>query len=227
MNPEVILALDLDSLTEAKHFVNKLYPAIKTFKIGSQLFASCGPKAIEAVNRKGGKVFLDLKFFDIPHTVAKAVRIAVRHKVKMMTLHILGDEEMIKAAVLAAKEESKRMRIKRPLLIGVTVLTSKDAKSSDVLILARMGIECGLDGVVCSALEAKMLRENIKTRFVIVTPGIRTKEALKNDQKRTATVGEAVAAGSDFLVVGRPILNARDPRVAAKAILGEAYARRD
>lgn len=227
MRAEIILALDVDDFLKAKRLINNLYPFIKIFKVGSQLFTSCGPKIIEFINKKGAKVFLDLKFFDIPNTVARAVRVAVRHRVKMMTLHILGDEEMIKAAVLAAKEESRRLRIKKPLLIGVTVLTSKEAKSSDVLILAKMGIECGLDGVVCSAQEAAMLRKNIQGKFVIVTPGIRAKGSFKNDQRRTTTIREAISAGSNFLVVGRPILEAVDPRDAAKALSGEIYGRRD
>lgn len=226
MKAEIILALDVDSFKMAKYFINKLYPAVKTFKIGSQLFTACGPKVIDAVNKKGGSVFLDLKFFDIPNTVSNAVRSAVGHKVKMMTLHILGDEEMIRAAVSAARDEAKRMKVKRPLLIGVKVLTSKEAKSSDVLTLAKMGIECGLDGVVCSAREAGMLRDNIGAKFVIVTPGIRPSGGAKNDQKRTATASEAIAAGSNFLVVGRPILEAENPRAKAEEILGEIHAGR-
>ena len=138
----------------------------------------------------------------------------------MLTLHILGDEEMIKAAVKAADEEAKLHKVIRPLLIGVTVLTSKEATSSDVLTLAKMGIECGLDGVVCSAREAAVLRENIKKDFIIVTPGIRMPGAANQDQKRTATVGEAIKAGSNFLVVGRPILEAKDPLASAAALSG-------
>jgi orotidine-5'-phosphate decarboxylase len=221
MKPEIILALDLDSLKKAKQLVNKLYPVIKTFKVGSQLFTACGPEVVNIINQKGAKVFLDLKFFDIPNTVAHAVRNATRMKVKMLTLHILGDEEMIKAAVFAARDEAKRSGVKRPLLIGVTVLTSKEAKSSDVLTLARIGIECGLDGVVCSAQEVKVLKEKIKRKFIIVTPGIRPRGSLINDQKRTATISEAVKAGSSFLVVGRPILDAQDQNAAAREMAGE------
>ena len=227
MKSELILALDVDSLNRARHFVNKLYPVIKIFKVGSQLFTSCGPKIIDIINKKGASVFLDLKFFDIPNTVAHAVRSAVRLKVKMLTLHILGDEEMIRGAVLAVREEAKKLKVKKPLLIGVTVLTSKETKSSDVLTLAKIGIECGLDGVVCSAQEAGILRGNINKKFVIVTPGIRPKGGIKNDQKRTATVEEAIGAGSNFLVVGRPILEASNPKAAAKEISGEIYARRN
>lgn len=227
MKPQIILALDVDNLSRARHLVNKLYPTVKIFKVGSQLFTACGPKVIEAINKKGAQVFLDLKFFDIPNTVAHAVRSAVRHKVKMLTLHILGDEKMLRAALAAAKDEAAKLKTKRPLLIGVTVLTSKEANSSDVLTLAKMGLDCGLDGVVCSAREVKMLRDNIKEDFLIVTPGIRPAGALKNDQKRTATVSEAIAAGSNFLVVGRPILEVIDPLTKAKEILGEMNERRD
>jgi orotidine-5'-phosphate decarboxylase len=129
----------------------------------------------------------------------------------MFTLHILGDQDMLKQALKAAKEEAKRLKVKRPLLIGVTVLTSKETVSGDVLTLAKIGIECGLDGVVCSAREAALIRREIKKKFLIVTPGIRPKGASRYDQKRTATVEEAIKAGSDFLVIGRPILEAKDP----------------
>lgn len=215
----IILALDVDSLLTAKVFVNKLYPKITIFKVGCQLFTGCGPKIIEFIRKKGAEVFLDLKFFDIPNSVAHAVRLAVGLKVKMLTLHILGDEEMLRAAVKAAKEESRRLRLRRPLLIGVTVLTSKEANSSDVLTLAKMGLECGLDGVVCSAQEAAYLRQQIKRKFVIVTPGIRPKSAVHNDQKRTTTVEEAIKAGSNYLVIGRPILEAKNPLEAAKELV--------
>jgi len=227
LKPQIILALDVDSQAQATHFIKKLSCRIKIFKVGAHLFTALGPRIIKFIRSCGAEVFLDLKFFDIPNTVAQAVRMAVRHRVKMLTLHILGDEEMLRAAISAAKDEAKKKKIKRPLLIGVTVLTSKDAKSSDVLTLAKMGIECGLDGVVCSAREAKMLRDNIKNKFFIVTPGIRPQEGSRNDQKRTATVKEAVRAGSNFLVIGRPILESKDPLRSAKEIIGEAYGRRN
>ena len=218
MKPKIILALDVVDLKKAKYFVNKLYPRIKIFKVGIQLFSASGPGIVEFINKKGAEVFLDLKFFDIPNTVANAVRQAVRLKVKMLTLHILGDEEMLRQAVAAAKDESKRLKVKRPLLIGVTVLTSKEANSSDVLTLAKIGLESGLDGVVCSVREAALLKRKINKRFVIVTPGIRPTGVNRNDQKRTATVAEAVRAGSDFLVIGRPILEAKDPVKVAEGL---------
>ena len=215
----IILALDVNALQEAKYFVNKLYPRIKIFKVGIQLFTACGPKIIEFIRRKGGEVFLDLKFFDIPNTVANAVRSAVRLKVKMLTLHILGDADMLRQAVAAARDEARRLKVKRPLLIGVTVLTSKETHFSDVLTLAKIGLDCRLDGVVCSVREARKLRQELRKKFLIVTPGIRSSGEIKGDQKRTATVEEAIKAGSDFLVIGRPILKADQPLQAAKDLV--------
>lgn len=218
MKPEVILALDVDSRDKAEDLIDKLYPEIRIFKVGAQLFTTAGPEIINFINNKGAKAFLDLKFFDIPNTVANAVRAAVRLGITIMTLHILGDEEMLKAAVEAAKSEAKRLKAKRPLLVGVTVLTSREANFNEVLTLTRIGLDCGLDGVVCSAREAALLKKEIKKEFVIVTPGIRPKGANADDQKRVVTAAEAIQAGSNFLVVGRPILDADDPVKAASEI---------
>jgi len=218
-NAQIILALDVDDIKKAEQIVDKLYPAVKIFKVGIHLFTAYGPKIVELIRNKGAEVFLDLKFFDIPNTVAGAVRSAVKLEAKMLTLHILGDEEMIRAAVKASREEAEKLKIKPPLLIGVTVLTSKETNSSDVLTLAKIGIEAGLDGVVCSAREAALLRKEIKKDFVIVTPGIRPGKVSVDDQKRTATVQEAVAAGSNYLVIGRPILEAADPLKAGQEFI--------
>ena len=219
--PALILALDVDTLEEAKDFVDKLYPKIKIFKVGSYLFTAYGPKVIEMLHRKGAEVFLDLKYFDIPNTVSGAVDAAVRLKVKMLTLHISGGQEMLKSAVVMARRRAKALKIARPLLIGVTVLTSQTAKAGAVLALAEQGITCGLDGVVCSAQEGIVLRRKIKKNFVMVTPGIRPDNLGKDDQKRTATVSQAVEAGSNFLVIGRPILEAADPIVKTEELLGD------
>jgi len=218
---QIILALDVDSLEAAMGFVDGLYPKIKIFKVGSHLFTTYGPKIIELIREKGAEVFLDLKYFDIPNTVAQAVAAAVRHKVKMLTLHISGGKEMLEAGVLSAEAEAKKLNLARPLLIGVTVLTSKRARPKDVLALAKIGIESGLDGIVCSAREAGLLRRKIKKDFLIITPGIRMNSAGADDQKRTATVEQAVKAGSDFLVIGRPILKADDPLAKTEELLGE------
>ncbi|HTZ11683.1 MAG TPA: orotidine-5'-phosphate decarboxylase [Candidatus Margulisiibacteriota bacterium] len=218
MKKNIILALDVGSLARARLFVNKLYPQVKIFKVGSQLFTACGPRIIELLRRKGAQVFLDLKFFDIPNTVERAVREAIRLKVRMLTLHICGGEEMLKSAVEAARDESRRLKVGRPLLIGVTVLTSKESKPSEILRLARLGLNCGLDGIVCSAREVAFIRRQIKKRFIIITPGIRLGGGNKDDQKRTATAAQALRAGSDFLVIGRPLLEADDPLKVLKTI---------
>lgn len=215
----LILALDVDSYIKAKHFVDLLYPKIKIFKVGSMLFTACGPKIIEYIHKKKAEVFFDLKFLDIPNTVANSVAMAGRHQVKMLTLHITGGKQMLVAAVEKAQEESRRLKLKPPLLIGVTVLTSQEAKPQDILKLAKLGLDCGLDGVVCSPQEIKLLRENILRKFIIITPGIRPKSAPVDDQKRTATASEAIKAGSDFLVVGRPILEAKDPLAVTAELL--------
>jgi len=216
LKAKIILALDVDSFSKAKYFVNKLCPKIKIFKVGIQLFTLCGPKIAEFIHKKGAGIFLDLKFFDIPNAVAHAVRCAVRLKVKMLTLHIVGGESMLKAAVEAAKQESRHLKTRRPFLIGVTILTSQEACPAEVLRLTKLALGCGLDGVVCSAQEAALLRREIKKKFIIVTPGIRLNREIRDDQKRTATAKQAVKAGSSFLVVGRPIIESPTPLSALK-----------
>jgi orotidine-5'-phosphate decarboxylase len=221
--PEIILALDVDTITRAHTFIDILYPHIKVFKVGLQLFTQAGPAIIEYIRKKGAGVFLDLKFHDIPNTVACAVRQAVRLQVEMMTLHASGGAAMLKAASAAAEEEAEKLKIKKPVLLGVTVLTSQEAAPGEVLRLASQSLECGLGGVVCSVRETALLRKEIPRQFVIVTPGIRPDSKSADDQKRTATVAQAVEAGSDFLVVGRPILEAADPLKAADAYLKEIH----
>jgi len=216
---KLIVALDVDTLEEAKRFVDILYPEVKMFKVGSQLFTGCGPKVIALIQEKGAEVFLDLKFFDIPNTVANAVKQAVRHKVRMLTLHICAGQDMLKAAVAAAKEESLRLKVEPPLLIGVTVLTSQEADAEEVFRLAKLGLDCGLNGVVCSAREVRLLKDKMRKSFVAVTPGIRAGGVAGDDQNRTASAKEAVEAGSDFIVVGRPILQAKDPLKAAQELI--------
>ena len=218
---QIILALDVDTIKEAQDFVDRLYPKIKIFKVGSHLFTAYGLQIIELLHKKGAKVFLDLKYFDIPNTVASAVAAAVGLKVEMLTLHISGGQSMLEAAVSAASRQAKALKIARPLLIGVTVLTSQMAKTGEVLALAKQGLASGLDGVVCSAQEALVLRRKIKKNFVMVTPGIRPDNSGKDDQKRTATVSEAIKAGSNFLVIGRPILKADNPIAKTEELLGE------
>lgn len=147
------MALDVDTFQQARHFVDVLYPRVRLFKVGLQLFAVCGGKIIDYIHQKGGEVFLDLKFYDIPNTVAAAARQATRLRVKMFTLHIRGGDEMIKRALQAASSEARKIKVKRPLLIGVTVLTSQKASPGEVLKLAQRGVGVRIRCGVCSALE--------------------------------------------------------------------------
>ena len=217
----LIVALDVDSFAKAKKFVNLLYPDVKLFKVGLQLFINCGHKIIPEIKKKGAGAFLDLKFYDIPNTVSNAVAQAVRLKVKMLTLHISGGKEMLELAVKTAREESRMLKIKKPLLIGVTVLTSQETNPKKVLELAKFGLDCGLDGVVCSAKEVVLLRKKINKKFIIVTPGIRPNTKNYDDQKRVASAKEALRLGSDYLVVGRPIIQAENPKKILQDMLKE------
>ena len=245
--PELIVALDVDTLEKAKDFITKLYPAVKYFKIGSQLFTAYGPEAIKMAGEKGAKVFLDLKFHDIPQTVfsgvvsgtglsyepvfistkpsniGQEIKNATIYPVFMMSVHTGGvDRKMLEEAVRGAKEKATELNIEPPLIVGVTVLTS-DANSQDTLATvierAKFAKDAGLDGVVCSVSEAAEVRSECGKDFIIVTPGIRPKGTANNDQKRIATPTEAMKAGANFMVVGRPILEASDPLKAVKEIL--------
>jgi len=225
MKDRLIVALDVDNLKKAKALVDRLYPAVRIFKIGSQLFTACGPKAIEMVHKRGAKVFLDLKFHDIPNTVARAVEAAKAMGVFMLNVHASGGKEMMKAAFDAAGRRG-------PILLAVTVLTSLDAQGlrsigvkksafKQVEDLALLAESAGMAGIVCSAREIATIRKSCGRKFVIVTPGIRPLAAKTQDQKRIATPAYAMAQGADYIVVGRPITQAKDPASAAKSILGQ------
>jgi len=234
LKPEerLIVALDMDRVEDAVALVKKMAPmGITHFKVGLNLYTLAGPAAVEAVRQAGGQVFLDLKFHDIPNTVSKAVRAAARLGVWMTNVHIQGGSAMMRSAVAAAQES----RPKTPLLIGVTVLTSLAEKElmdfglrktlkDQVLTLAKRALEAGLNGIVASAQEAKAIRSTCGEGFLIVTPGIRLRgkeTGILDDQQRTATPLEAIQAGADYLVVGRPILEAPDPSAVAREILEE------
>jgi orotidine-5'-phosphate decarboxylase len=246
-SPELIVALDVDTLDRAREIVSKLSPEVKYFKIGSQLFTACGPEAVKMVGEKGGQVFLDLKFKDIPNTVyaasssstslscvfvskitggvARDVKETVQYPVFMMTVHTGDvDKKMLTEAVRGASQKADELGIKRPNIVGVTVLTSKSDNSdilNTVIERAKFAQDSGLDGVVCSVQEAAAVRKACGADFIIVTPGIRPKGYKTDDQKRKATAQEAIAAGADFIVVGRPILEAQDPLEAVRQILQE------
>jgi orotidine-5'-phosphate decarboxylase len=236
----VLIALDVPSLDEADALLSRVDGVLSGCKIGSQLFTAAGPAAIERARKRGFRVFLDLKFHDIPNTVGAAVREATRHGVFMLNIHASGGLAMARAAAEAATKAAGEFAVPRPLCLGVTVLTSLDRRAlqnevgvptsveGHVLHLAGLAREAGLDGCVASAHEISALRLAMGARWVIVTPGIRGAAsaaapgaARADDQIRIATPRRAIAAGADYLVVGRPISGAKDPAAAAAAIVAE------
>jgi len=219
LKDRLIVALDVDALEKAEKIVSALGNKVQFYKVGSQLFTAYGPGAVEMVAKKGGKVFLDLKFHDIPNTVYSATASGTSPNVFMMTVHVKGGIGMLKKAAEGAAMRARELNIKKPLVVGVTRLTSEESTEQDVVDAARMAKEAGLDGVVCSALEAKKIREEFGKDFIIVTPGIRPRGSYSGDQKRVATAREAIEAGADYIVVGRPILEANDPLKAVDELL--------
>jgi orotidine-5'-phosphate decarboxylase len=228
-NP-LIVALDVPTVEKALDLVRNLAFRIGTFKIGSELFTSAGPDIVREVRRTGAAVFLDLKFHDIPNTVAKAVAAATRLDVQMLTVHTSGGLEMMRAAEQAAVQTARELGHRPPLVLGVTVLTSLDLTAlsevgqeanvaRQVERLATLAAKAGLRGLVCSPLEVAALRQFLPEAMQLVTPGIRAGTDEAGDQKRTLSAREALAAGANWLVIGRPICAAQDPRAAAEDIL--------
>jgi len=220
----LIVALDATTLPQAVRVAKRLQGLIRYVKIGSIVFTAVGPTAIARLRRLGFEVFLDLKFHDIPSTVEKSCRAAVRHRVAMVTVHACGQREMLEAAARGVREEAKRVGGCRPLVVGVTVLTSVEAARDAavhrrVLTMAHAAKRAGLDGVVCSVHEAQAVRRDVPSPFVIVCPGIRPPGTEHSDQQRIASPREALLCGADFLVVGRPITQAPDPRAMTQRIL--------
>ena len=234
--PEILVALDVGTAGEANALADRLRGTVGGFKIGKQLFTSEGPSIVKDLVSRGDRVFLDLKFHDIPNTVAGAVRSAARLGVWMLNVHASGGLDMMKAARAAADEESARIGGEAPLVIGVTVLTSlTGAHLNDIGIggsveaqvrrLASLTKKAGLDGVVASPLEISVVREACGRDFLIVTPGIRGAGDAKGDQARTMGAAEGIEAGASYLVVGRPITGAADPRAAAERFASEIACR--
>ncbi len=227
----LIVALDVDDAGKTQQLVEKLQDSVGMFKVGLEAFCSYGPKFVEAIQEKGNKVFLDLKFHDIPRTVAQAARAAVRMGVYMFNVHIAGGREMLKAVMEAVHEEAGPGSI--PKVLGVTVLTSLGTEQlrseiginrsplDQVLFWAELARECGLSGVVASPKEVAALRARCGKDFLIVTPGIRPAGAQRDDQLRISTPAAALRAGADYLVVGRPVVKAADPLQAAREIIRE------
>lgn len=224
-NDKLIVALDVETFDEAKKLIEVLGPSVDMFKVGSQLFTTLGPQIISYLADRKKKVFLDLKYHDIPNTVANAVSAATGlNGIFMMTVHTIGGEEMLKRAAEAALKKAKSLNVPKPFVVGITVLTSderNDNVAATVLERARLAKSCGLDGVVASSQEAKLIRKELGKDFLIITPGIRPSGEDVGDQKRVTTPKEAIENGSNFLVVGRPIVKASDPLTAAKKILEE------
>lgn len=226
----LIVALDVPTAAEAQGIVTALGDAVSTYKVGKQLFTAAGPGVVRELIGSGRKVFLDLKFHDIPSTVAAAVRSASELGVSMLTVHASGGSRMLKAAVEAASAAKRP-----PMVLAVTVLTSfSDADLKEVgvagpargqvLRLASLAQRAGCGGVIASAREAQLVRRTLGAGLAIVTPGVRPAGGPKDDQTRVTTPAEAIAAGADYVVVGRPIIGAKDPAAAARAILEEMSA---
>jgi orotidine-5'-phosphate decarboxylase len=222
--PRVIVALDFPDQSQAMQLVERLDPALCRLKVGKEMFTRYGPPFVEALRQRGFEIFLDLKFHDIPNTVAAACDAAADLGVWMMNLHASGGRRMMEAA-----RERLARRSESPLLVAVTILTSLAAEdiaevgyagdpAENVLRLAGLTRDAGLDGVVCSPREAVEIRRQIGDDFLLVTPGVRPKSAAADDQRRVMSPGEAIAAGSSYLVVGRPITAAEDPIAALKMI---------
>ncbi|MDO8602486.1 MAG: orotidine-5'-phosphate decarboxylase [Candidatus Omnitrophota bacterium] len=221
-NDKIIVALDVNTLKEEKRLLDILSPHVQVFKIGMELFYSCGLKAIDLVKKYDRDIFLDLKFHDIPNTVYAASRTAVRFGVFMFNVHASGGMDMMQKAVEGAEEESEKLGVSRPKILGVTVLTSMDTEAlkkiginkspeEQVLHLAGLVRDAGLDGVVASPEEIGAIRKATEKSFLIVTPGVRPEGSDHGDQKRVATPKEAFQRGADYIVIGRPVTKAKDP----------------
>lgn len=225
----LIIAFDLDDRIRLLELAEELRGRVETLKLGLEAYTRFGPSIFREMREMGFSVFADLKLHDIPNTVAGAVRALVGYGVSMLTMHITGGRRMLEAGVAAARQEADRLGVPAPLLLGVTVLTSLDAVSLRelgcpeeagdwVLRLGRLGVDCGLDGLVCSPLEVGELRRSLGKEVVLVTPGIRLPGGETHDQSRTATPGDALRAGADYIVVGRPVIGAALPLKALQEV---------
>jgi orotidine-5'-phosphate decarboxylase len=220
---KLIIALDVEDLDAAERLMDGLQGLVSTYKLGAQLLTAAGPEAVRRVRRRGCGVFYDAKFHDIPRTVEAAVTAACRLGATIVNVHASGGQEMMRAAAQAAEAVAKQMRQPKAQVLAVTVLTSLNQHileqelgvhrqvEKQVVHLAKLAQESGLDGVVASPQEIAALRQACGPEFIILTPGIRPPGADPGDQKRTLTPGQAVAAGADYLVVGRPVVQAKDP----------------
>lgn len=230
---KICLALDVDNLKKARELVEQLHDYVGVFKVGKELFTSVGPEIVKEINNLGGKVFLDLKYHDIPNTAAKAGEAATQLGVFMFNVHASGGLTMMEAVAESVRNKASALGVQRPLILAVTVLTSIDRDmmnqelnvsgdvEKQVVHLALLAQKAGLDGVVCSPKEIKAIRKACGRDFVIVTPGVRPAWSTTDDQKRITTPRQAIDDGADFLVIGRPIKDANDRVGAAKKILDD------
>ncbi|MBI2995680.1 MAG: orotidine-5'-phosphate decarboxylase [Candidatus Melainabacteria bacterium] len=229
----LIVALDTSSKDEALKVVQELKDCVGFFKVGLELFTACGPKIIQEIKKRNCKIFFDGKFLDIPNTVSKAIANLVCHKVDMINVHLSGGIKMLLEAKEILQKTAKENNIQAPKLLGVTVLTSitneilqddlqiKTQIEEYVLSRAKLAMQTGLDGIVCSPREASVIRKATSEDFLIVTPGVRPLWSTADDQMRIATPKEAITSGTNYIVVGRPITQAKDPLEATKKILEE------
>ncbi len=226
----IILALDVFTRKEAERLVGDLIEYVRIFKVGHQLFLREGVNIVHMIQDKGGEVFLDLKFHDIPSVISSAVEVAFKEKVYMLTMHSLGGRAMLEQAANWAMALQKEGKGRKPILLGVTILTSLDEgklkemgfslpMKQQVLKLAKLSEECGLDGIVCSGEEINLIRNKVKRGFLIVVPGVRMGKISSDDQSRVITAEEAIKAGADYLVMGRSITESRVPQKEVELIL--------
>lgn len=226
LGPRIVVAMDFDNAEQCLAMAKRLSPANCRLKVGKELFTACGPKIVEQLMSLGFEIFLDLKFHDIPSTTSKAVKAAADLGVWMVNVHASGGERMM----AGAREILERHTSKRPLLIAVTVLTSMEANDlagigiecnpeEQVMRLANLTYKCGLDGIVCSAQESALMRGQFGSDFCLVTPGIRLDTSPSDDQRRTLTPAAAIAAGSSYLVIGRPITQSSNPADTCQSII--------
>ena len=232
MKEKLVLALDVDTKEKAELLIKELSEYVGVFKVGKELFTAEGPEIFKLVKANGGKIFADLKYHDIPNTVASAARTLVRHGVEIFNVHASGGYEMIKKTREAIEDEAKKLGVKRPVFLAVTVLTSlndedmkkihvNESAKEHVLTLAKLAKEAGADGIVCSPQEIELIKKELGNDFITLTPGVRPVWAAAGDQKRVMTPKEAVDKGTDYIVVGRPITGAENRKEAAEKIVLE------
>lgn len=229
----IILALDVNDLAEVEKLVVELKDYVGFFKVGLQLFTSYGFSAINVIRNNGGKVYCDLKFHDIPNTVSHACSNLIHHDINVFNVHLQGGSKMVVQAVKTSKETAKTLGVEPPTILGVSLLSSFGQRTLTeelcverviedyIMQLARMAKTCGLNGIVAGACEAKKIRQELGEDFLILCPAIRPTWAVVNDQVRVDTPAEAIKAGADYLVIGRPVTEAEDKVAAIKLIIDE------